>query len=345
MNTTDKLIYYPGFEITDADWAKFALLYLDSLSPIVPFAGDRHLSKSFRKLREETDLIVVHRPNYHDGKRATLDALDQVEKILMHPERYRDIFKRQKLVSAWKRPQSHKIELFHDKYTEDWEKFCISQKLATPSKNGIYISKDLADVYMTILAQAIADSNGASVITDNRSLDTYSVFIRKADHADQGVFQTAQGVFNLKLPRNLTNISLDAVIMHRNRPGFRQKQRAFRRALNEALSDAEKGGSPEKFLNSLGSAWSDLSDDILKVGTGTVTFGLGVWLVLASPSVDMLVDMLKVAKEVAAGTTLAVGSIVGVRNVWRNTNTKRLARRFVSDLKKISTEEPVQGID
>jgi hypothetical protein len=185
---------------------------------------------------------------------------------------------------------------------------------------------------MTILAQTIADSKGASVITDQRSLDAYSVFIRKADYPDQDVFQTAQGVLELKLPRNIKNLSLDAVIRHRNRPGFRAKQRAFRQALNEFLSDAEGGGTSEKFLKSLGSTWSDLSDDILKVGTGTVTFGLGVWLLLASPSVDIL----KYAKEVAAGTTLAVGSIIGIRNVWRNTRTERFARRFLSDLDKIS---------
>jgi len=273
----DRLIYYPGFEISDAEWTKFALLYLDTLSPIIPVAGDMYLSESFRKLRDETDLIDVHRPDYDEGYRATLDALDQVEKILMHPERYEPIFKRRELVSTWRRPESHKIELFQDKYTDDWEHFCVSKKLATRSSRGIYISKDLTDVYMTILAQAIADSKGASVITDQRSLDAYSVFIRKTDHPDHDVLHTAQSVLELKLPRNIRDLSLDAVIRHRNRPGFREKQRAFRRALDEFLSDAESGGASEKkFLTSLGSTWSDLSDDVLKVGTGTVTFGLGV---------------------------------------------------------------------
>jgi hypothetical protein len=331
----DRMIYYPGFEMTNTEWTKFALLYLDALSPIIPHGADRYLSDAFRKLRSETDLIDVHRPDYEDGYRATLAALEQVETILRNPGRYEPVFRRRDLVPAWRRPETHSVELFRDKYTDHWEVFCLSHGLATQSPEGLYISKDLADIYMTIMAQFIADSTGASVITDQRSLDKYSVFIRKPDRTDMEVLQSAQSVLKLRLPRNMQNVTLDAVIRHRNRPDFREKQRAFRQALDGFLSEAERGVPLERFFKTLGSTWSDLSDDILKIGTGGVTFGLGIWLSLASPSVDVL----KGLREVAAGTTMAVGSVIAIRNVWKNTKTKRLARRFFSDLKQLTPDE------
>src|SRR6185295_2420058 len=99
----DKLIYYPGFEIADVEWAKFALLYLDTLSPIIPIAGENHLSDTFHRLRDETDLLDVHRPSFREGYPATLDALDQVEKILTNPVRYEPIFGRRNIISDWRR--------------------------------------------------------------------------------------------------------------------------------------------------------------------------------------------------------------------------------------------------
>ena len=37
----EELIYYPGFEVSNEDWLKFALLYLDKLNPIIPESGEK----------------------------------------------------------------------------------------------------------------------------------------------------------------------------------------------------------------------------------------------------------------------------------------------------------------
>src|ERR1039457_1576248 len=87
-----QLIYYPGFEVMDVEWLKFALLYLDKLSPIIPYSADIFLSDTHRMLAEETDLISPHRPSYEEGDNATRDAMDKIESILQHPERYERIF-------------------------------------------------------------------------------------------------------------------------------------------------------------------------------------------------------------------------------------------------------------
>ncbi len=42
------LVYYPGFEPADENWLKFALLYLERVTPIIPESADIWLSDDFR---------------------------------------------------------------------------------------------------------------------------------------------------------------------------------------------------------------------------------------------------------------------------------------------------------
>ena len=75
------LIYFPGFEPSNVNWLKFALLYLDKVEPIVPESADIQLTDTFCDLRMHTDLIELYRPAYEEGDRATADAIEQVERI------------------------------------------------------------------------------------------------------------------------------------------------------------------------------------------------------------------------------------------------------------------------
>lgn len=75
------MVYYPGFEVKDPNWFKFALLYIDQLRPIIPVFGEPYLSTLFMRVREKTDLIMPHQPDHDEAKAATLDAIDIVERI------------------------------------------------------------------------------------------------------------------------------------------------------------------------------------------------------------------------------------------------------------------------
>ncbi len=154
----ENLIYYPGFEIRDTDWLKFALLYIDRLNPIIPHSGDKFLTDLHYKLSNYTDLIEPHRPSIEEGKNATFDALDVIEKILKNPSRYFRIFGIHNVVERWRYPENQNYTLFEDKYTYEWEQFCKKENFANPSSLGIRIPKELGLIYMSILAQTIADS-------------------------------------------------------------------------------------------------------------------------------------------------------------------------------------------
>ncbi len=100
----NELIYYPGFEVTQIDWLKFALLYIDKLCPIIPMAGDSHLSDVSKRIIADTDLINIHRPDMDEGSKATLDALEYVDKILRTPQRYSAFFGQDDILGTWRQP-------------------------------------------------------------------------------------------------------------------------------------------------------------------------------------------------------------------------------------------------
>ncbi|MBT3202526.1 MAG: hypothetical protein HN350_21715 [Phycisphaerales bacterium] len=83
-----RMVYYPGFEVANSTWLKFALLYINTLRPIIPPNGYNYLSNQHRMLKEETDLIVPLDPNLREASRATKDAILVIEKVLENPRLY-----------------------------------------------------------------------------------------------------------------------------------------------------------------------------------------------------------------------------------------------------------------
>ncbi|MFW5647649.1 MAG: hypothetical protein ACOCG5_01045 [Candidatus Alkaliphilus sp. MAG34] len=126
-----ELIYYPSFEFSNINWIKFALLYIKQLDSIVPVSGDKHLSDFFNKIRNETDLIKLHRPKYlNESYPASLDAMEQIEKILENPNRYRPTFNKINIVDMWKQRQHQNHILYEGKYTNEFGRYCIDNNIA-----------------------------------------------------------------------------------------------------------------------------------------------------------------------------------------------------------------------
>lgn len=327
-----ELIYYPGFEVKRPDWLKFALLYIEKLNPIIPFSGEKHLTEFYKRLIGETDLIHVNRPEYEDGTKATLDALEVSEKILMDPKRYLRVFNTPDVIERWRNPAKQDYTLFQEKYTYQWEQFCIKNQLAKKAPQGLLLHREFAFIYMSILAQAIADSRGVSPITDDTILDKFSILTRRSTEFDHKKLNVAQSTIELKLPSNLAQISVDEIIKFRNRPGFKQRLRAFHAEFDKFFDKIQDESTETEFVNSFGSIWNDFSDEIVKLGFGASSFGLGVWILAKSPS---LTSQSYFREVVLGGASLVAGSIISIRSTWNNTETKRFCRRYLADLESI----------
>lgn len=326
-----EVIYYPGFEVRSDEWLKFALLYIDHLDPIIPESGDKYLGALSKKLGDETDLIIPHRPDKHEGIMATLDAIELVDQMLQSPKHYSTSLGESDFVNTWKEPKNHNFTIFEKKYNRDWEHFCISNGLGQHCHEGIRVARNLGLIYMSFLAHIISESRGIPPITDHPRMDDISVVTRKTTTSDTKKLNIAKSVLKLKIPAKLKNISIDKIIKFRNESDFSRRLHAFHEELSSWISDVENGKAEGDFYQTRGTAFSEFSDEFVKLGAEISTFGLGIWLLLSDPAINA-----SYIKEICAGTALTIGSVIAIRNTWNHTQTKRNTRKYLAALEDLS---------
>jgi hypothetical protein len=330
----ERLIYYPSFEVLDADWLKFALLYIDTLYPIIPMSGDVHLSERFRRTMGETDLVSPYRPEYDEGAKASLNALDIVQRMFSYPHLFAEAIGDTHFIDRWRNPLAQRYLLFREKYARDWEDFVKDARLARPAHEGIYVSKELGFIYMTILAQAIADKNGLSSITDHHEMDDFSIFTMKTSPASPESSAIARAVIRLCLPADIHRVSIHEVIKFRNRRNFRHLLHAYHTELHAWISSVEEGTAQGDFFSTRGSLMKDFSDEIASLTGGVIPATVGVWLLLHANSPDYG----NLIEKLCSVGVLAVTSVISIRNAWQNTETRRFTRKYLADLSRIGAD-------
>ena len=241
-----KMIYYPGFEIKDETWLKFALLYFDNLSPIIPeqqLSNKKNFSESFNKIIGETDLITPHHPTNDDVTIASVSACEELDNYLKNPERYRPIFGHNNsanLLETWRRIDKQTTTFFQEKFTPDFFSYCINNKLATKCDEGMKISPDVAFVYMSFLANTISQNNEIEMITD---LAQYSMISRKNEHNSSSIVSDIEG-FNkdtiLHIPQNLDIIPIDTILELRKQKNFNECRKAYMREVYKQIESKEQ---------------------------------------------------------------------------------------------------------
>ena len=146
-----EMIYYPGFEIMDENWLKFALLYFDVLHPIMPDSLDQKemcLSKKFQIVMDETDLIDRYSPSYEHKACAFRRTYEEIKKYLEDPKIYNIYFpvkNNENIIEKWKNKNNQNFILFREKYSQNFFEFCIKSKLGEKCDEWIKISYDIAE--------------------------------------------------------------------------------------------------------------------------------------------------------------------------------------------------------
>lgn len=324
------LLYYPSFEIYNENWLKFALLYIDRLHPIVPHKGDNYISDYSKKIYEESDLLEKYRPEYQEAYNATLDALEVIEKILSHPDRYSPIFHSSQINNIWCNPNYFNYTIFEDKYTGELESFLIKHKLAKKSYEGINLSKSLGFLYMSIFAHVISDLNEIPPITDISALDRFSIFIRHVSKIGKEKITVAQKVIELKLPDNLEEIPLDNILSLRRKRYFKEKLKAFHISLNNFLESEDEDKIAENFIRKHKHIYNEFNAELLKLGLGLASFAVGVWIMTKQPETTGL----EIAQKFSEGGAFLLSG-VSINKSWNNTKTKRYCKKYLAHLEKL----------
>ncbi|EOO05700.1 hypothetical protein IAW_05009 [Bacillus cereus str. Schrouff] len=327
-------LYYPGFEIEDDEWLKFALLYMIKVHTIVPFEADNYLSVKHRDLKNSTNLLESYRPTYDEGEKSTYDAIDIIQNIINKPKRNLGILGEVNILDFWRQIQYQDTELFNTKFSPEFVSFCGDYGLCHETYNGIRLPKQLALIYMSVFAHNIGDHTGMSVITDTKEQRQISRINNKAWKYNPCFeeLKSMKKLIELQIPVNLKEIPLVEIIKLRNKQSFQKKLNAFHTALSDFTNTTGQKlteGNCKQIKEHLKASILDLTVDITGVATGTVATALGVWLVFSSHGSNY-----ELAKEFL-GFGATVGGAIQVYDKIQTTQNKYLAARYLTDLKKL----------
>ena len=303
-------------------------MYIDELITIILPSGDEELSPAYKEIIKETDLIKARRPTYNEGYKATLDAIERLEKVINQPILYYNIFETPNILDSWRNPENHKYLLFKEKYSHSWESFCLDNNFGRKEKEGLLLPSQLAFIFMTILSNAIAESKGLPVITNNTHMDRFSIFIRQTNNSEKHNSTLAKNIIQLHLP-NINEIDLNKIIKLRNSTGFKEKLKSFHEKLDQYHYSFEQGLTDgEDFVKSLKFSLQEMTSEMLKLGPTVYSLGLGTWLPIQNTNEELLKYFFE--------TGSLVGGLIKIKSFWHNTRPTRLCRKYLSDLKNLS---------
>ena len=326
----NKLIYYPSFEPQNMDWLKYALIYIDTFSPIIPDSGKDFLSDEFRMIKNETDLVEIITPGWEQGDRATAKVLKEIEHIEAYPDLFNNMLGMD-IDEAWKNPHNWNHELFAEKFNGTFKNKCIEKGLGMESTRGIITSKELTQLYMTVLADDISIEKGGSPITDSRKYDQLSTYLRVKNHNEEEMLKYANIVIDISLPKNINKIDLKKFIEFRNDSGLNELRKSFNKSLVKFYKSMEENTYPYEYIESLKKTHADFFTEIGLFFGGTMSTLLGGSILLQNPDNDYL----EIIKQIIEGTVLLVAGVTAINKSWVEDREKWQSRKFLNELSRI----------
>ncbi|MEK5395448.1 hypothetical protein [Paenibacillus sp. FSL K6-2859] len=327
----EKLLYYPGFEIEDERWLKFALLYLEEINTIVPLDGDNYISEVYKRLERETGLLRRYRPAYLECEKSSEETIIILEKFLQNPIRNFDILGNLNVLEFWRDERNHNYELYFSKFSYDFERYCLDNGFAHRSEHGVSLPHQIALIYMSVLAYNIGTHNNICVITDVQEQRRLSLLNQNTWSYNKrfNEIKAVKKTLELNLPRNIDDISIEEITKLRNKGGYQSKLKAFRQAVTR-LNDLSGGRMSESnyidIINQIEETKSGLTSEIVDISVTVTQVGLGIFLALGPE-----MNNYELIKEIAG-----VGmTITGSKNLIKTIHgDERRANQYLTQIRR-----------
>lgn len=336
----ENIIYYPGFEVKNEKWLKFAILYFDDLRPIIPdmfVKKSEYLSDKAIRIMEDTDLIHPYKPSFDEGCVAVAYACERFDNYLKRPNLYSRFFtvhNRSNIINKWTNPDNHLCKLYEGKFNRVFEDYCKEHKLSTPFENGIMISEDLAFVYMSFLADLIARNNDYEMFTDSSRYNTQLINSDINHMHDKSIdFQIAKKYIDFVIPAGLEQIPYKKIIELRNSKDFTAYRRSYAKEIKKFISS----DSREDFISYNSKRIANDISRLLYLTVGTVT---STFLTYTS-----LTNLFNDNQNIALDLATAYSDLSSLKELYyipsyiKETKMKLQAHRYLGKIKRISREK------
>lgn len=324
-----KYLYYPNLEPPNSNWLKFATLYLENVESIVPYNRQNLISEDYRKLANETDLVSLYPPEHFQGERATIKAIEEVEKILSRAYRYSPLFNGTNILREWQTPQNWNYQIFNEKIPFEWINFCAENQIGLRNNDGLLLPEKLAFIYMTHLAKEIAFERNGNIITDNVKYNNYTSFAQIKTINTNTRDKFLRGVIKLQIPVDIENVSFDTLI------AFRNKNKDLITALNNQIDKIEtnisNGITEREFIDSFNDIYLNITKEAIALGLVTTAVPFSLYtliknpLALTSEYTDFLLNSL----------SIAIGGYVSVKKSLYDSAEERLCKKYFARVSQL----------
>ncbi|BED99488.1 hypothetical protein J4G66_04545 [Aeromonas dhakensis] len=227
-------IYYPGMEVRDELWLKFALLYLERLAFVFTVSEKSGLTALLQTLEQETDLLA-ERPDASFFAAITPQIESQIAGLIAPDFVRHKVFGNKELIGRWRTPANHDCFCPAQAGLERLHGFCLAHGFASREEGGFRMARRFANLLSMRLAREWALANEGALITDHDYLDRLLHLLESRYHNRGG-----QDCFHLEIPlqvpTHLSDIPFAELIALRSRSGFRQQLAEFNQALDALLA-------------------------------------------------------------------------------------------------------------
>ncbi|MFZ2146439.1 MAG: DUF6236 family protein [Sedimentisphaerales bacterium] len=250
-------IYYPHINLTNKNWLKYALLFWDKISRIVPATVSPCDSEEVIKIRSEIDFIQDYHPESWDTSSAANKFfrtfrgwIDNPEFLHYYRHRFPEIFEMEMSLRQRKwhdHPdmvrflgavaREHGTYIHVQKLDLELKEYLYLTGVAIPGENQwedwVKIDGELGLLYMTYLASSIGEQTRRPIVTDyNACFAGSSVLLRDIEGRHSGNLE--YGLGNLLIasyaPKDMNAVTIDSLLE------FRKKYDNERLAFFEAVA-------------------------------------------------------------------------------------------------------------
>ncbi|HHQ4642782.1 TPA: hypothetical protein ACSP3W_001033 [Aeromonas veronii] len=276
-------IYYPGMEVRDELWLKFALLYLERLAFVFTVSEKSGLTALLDTLQQQTDLLA-ERPDAAFFAAITPQLESQISGLVAPDFVRHKVFGNKELIGRWRQEANHDCFCPDQAGLERLHGFCLTHGFATRDEGGIRMARRFANLISMRLAREWALANDGALITDHDYLDRLLHLLESRYH-NRGGQDCFLLEIPLQVPTHLADIPFAELIALRGRSGFRQQLAEFHLALDNLLTMLGSGYADPAALTRFEQAQQGLNQ---LLGPETLSMPLTTLVSTSLPAVAML---------------------------------------------------------
>ncbi|MGN5134363.1 hypothetical protein ACTG2E_10400 [Aeromonas veronii] len=276
-------IYYPGMEVRDELWLKFALLYLERLAFVFTVSEKSGLTALLDTLQQQTDLLA-ERPDAAFFAAITPQLESQISGLVAPDFVRHKVFGNKELISRWRQEANHDCFCPDQAGLERLHGFCLTHGFATRDEGGVRMARRFANLISMRLAREWALANDGALITDHDYLDRLLHLLESRYH-NRGGQDCFHFEIPLQVPTHLADIPLAELIALRGRSGFRQQLAEFHLAIDNLLAMLGSGYADPTALTRFEQARQGLNQ---LLGPETLSMPLTTLVSTSLPAVAML---------------------------------------------------------